>query len=266
MRFKSVVAMSAVRRVRIAHRLTADRRCAMRTLQKGHRLSKYDFPLHSHRANPHPRPLSRTSGRGEAFAYLPPQTRGKGQGWGTASSRWVLTFLCLLVNPVISADYPTRPIRLIVPQSPGGTTDYTARLIGPRLAERLGQGVVVDNRPGAGSLLGIDLAAKAAPDGYTMLLAATTLGIMPAMVKQLPFDPVKDFAPITTLAVYPNLIVVHPSVQATSIKELIALAKAQPGKLNFASGGSGTGTQLTAELFKSMAGIDIVHVIGRAHV
>ena len=152
----------------------------------------------------------------------------------------------------------------LVPQSPGGTTDYTARLIGPRLGERLGQAVVVDNRPGAGSMLGIDLAAKATPDGYTLLLAATTLGIMPAMMKpilqQLPFDPVQDFAPITTLAIYPNLIVVHPSLQAASIKELIALAKAKPGALNFASGGAGTGTHLTAELFKSMAAIDIVHV------
>ena len=178
-------------------------------------------------------------------------------GIGLLQLAW-LAFLASSATP--AADYPTRPIRLIVPQSPGGTTDYTARLIGPRLGERLGQAVVVDNRPGAGSMLGIDLAAKATPDGYTLLLAATTLGIMPAMMKHLPFDPVQDFAPITTLAIYPNLIVVHPSLQAASIKELIALAKAKPGALNFASGGAGTGTHLTAELFKSMAAIDIVHV------
>ena len=182
-------------------------------------------------------------------------------GIGLFQLAW-LAFLASSATP--AADYPTRPIRLIVPQSPGGTTDYTARLIGPRLGERLGQAVVVDNRPGAGSMLGIDLAAKATPDGYTLLLAATTLGIMPAMMKpilqQLPFDPAQDFAPITTLAIYPNLIVVHPSLQAASIKELIALAKAKPGELNFASGGAGTGTHLTAELFKSMTAIDIVHV------
>jgi tripartite-type tricarboxylate transporter receptor subunit TctC len=156
--------------------------------------------------------------------------------------------------------YPVRPIRLIVPQSPGGTTDFTARLIGPRLADRIGQPVVIDNRPGAGSLLGIDLAAKAAPDGYTLLLVASALSIMPSMHKQLPFDPVKDFAPVTTLTVYPNLVVVHPAVPAHSLKELIALAKAKAGTLNFASGGTGTGTQLTGELFASMAGISLVHV------
>ncbi len=156
--------------------------------------------------------------------------------------------------------YPVRPVRIIVPQSPGGTTDFTARLIGPKLGERFGQTVVIDNRPGAGSMLGIDLVAKSVADGYTLLVVASSLSIMPSMYKKLPFDAVKDLTPITTLAVYPNLVVVHPSVPANSIKELIAYAKAKPGALNFASGGAGTGTQLTAELFKSMAGIDMVHV------
>lgn len=156
--------------------------------------------------------------------------------------------------------YPARPVRIIVPQSPGGTTDFTARLIGPKLGERFGQTVVVDNRPGAGSMLGIELVTKAAADGYTLLVVASSLSIMPSVLKKLPFDPVKDLTPITTLAVYPNLVVVHPAVPATSIKELIAYAKAKPGALNFASGGTGTGTQLTAELFKSMAGIDMMHV------
>ncbi len=176
--------------------------------------------------------------------------------------RLVLALLWVVVGVAQAADtsYPVRPVRIIVPQSPGGTTDFTARLIGPKLSERFGQTVVVDNRPGAGSMLGIELVAKAAPDGYTLLVVASSLSIMPSMYKKLPFDAVKDLTPITTLAVYPNLVVVHPSVPANSIKELIAHAKAKPGALNFASGGAGTGTQLTAELFKSMAGIDMVHV------
>lgn len=159
-----------------------------------------------------------------------------------------------------AANYPSRPVRIVVPQSPGGTTDLTARLLAPRLSERFGQSVVVDNRPGAGSLVGTDLVAKAAPDGYTLLVVASSLAIMPSMYKSLPFDPVKDFAPITTLSLYPYLLLVHASVPAGNVKELIALAKAKPGYLNYASGGTGTGTQLGAELFKTMAGIEMVHV------
>jgi tripartite-type tricarboxylate transporter receptor subunit TctC len=164
--------------------------------------------------------------------------------------------------PAISADapWPQRPVRIVVPQSPGGLTDLTARLIGPRLAERLGQPVVVDNRPGAGSMVGTDLVAKAAPDGYTLVVVPSSITIIPSMYKQVPFDPLRDFAPITTLTSYPNLVVVPPSVPATSLKELIALAKAKPGALNYASGGAGTPTQLGPELFKAMAGLDIVHV------
>ena len=156
--------------------------------------------------------------------------------------------------------YPTRPIRVVVPQSPGGTTDFTARLIAPQLSERLGQALVVDNRAGAGSLVGTDLVAKSAPDGYTLLVVASSLCIIPSIYKKIPFDPVRDFAPVTTLSSYPNLVVVYPALPVNSLRELIALAKARPGTLNYASGGAGTGTQLGAELFKSVAGIDIVHV------
>lgn len=156
--------------------------------------------------------------------------------------------------------WPSRPLRIVVPQSAGGLTDLTARLIGPRLAERLGQPVIIDNRPGAGSMVGTDLVAKANPDGHTLLVVPSSITIIPSIYKQVPFDPVRDFAPITTLTSYPNLIVVHPSVAATSIRELIALAKAKPGMLNYASGGAGTPTQLGPELLKSMAGIDMVHV------
>ncbi len=157
-------------------------------------------------------------------------------------------------------NYPVRPIRLVVPQAPGGSTDFTARLVAPMLAERLGQSVVVDNRTGAGSLVGTDLVAKATPDGYTLLVVASSITINPSIYEKLPFDPVRDFAPVTMLSSFPSLAAVHPSLPANSVKELIALAKAKPGTLNFASGGTGTATHLGAELFKSMAGIDIIHV------
>jgi tripartite-type tricarboxylate transporter receptor subunit TctC len=156
--------------------------------------------------------------------------------------------------------WPVRPVRIIVPQSAGGQTDLTARLLGPQLTERLGQPMVIDNRPGAGSMLGTDMVAKAAPDGYTLLLLPSSLTIFPSVYKQVPFDPVRDFAPITMLTYYPNLVVVPPSLPVTSIRELIAMARAKPGALNFASGGTGTPTQLSGELLKSMAGVDMVHV------
>jgi len=166
----------------------------------------------------------------------------------------------LLSGTAAAQSYPSRPVRVVVPQSPGGTTDFTARLITPKLSERIGQPVVVDNRAGAGSLVGTDLVAKAVPDGYTLLVAASALTIIPSMYKKVPFDPVGDFAPISTLSWYPNVVVVHPSLPVNSIKELVALARARPGTLNYASGGTGTGTQLGALLFAAMAGIDLVHV------
>jgi tripartite-type tricarboxylate transporter receptor subunit TctC len=172
----------------------------------------------------------------------------------------LLVCIALTTTGALAADYPVRPIRIIVPQSPAGTTDFTARVIASQLSERLGQPVVVDNRAGAGSMVGTDLVAKAPPDGYTLLVAASALTIIPSMYKKVPFDPVRDFSPITTLSWYPNVVVVHPSLPVNSMKELIALAKAKPGTLNYASGGTGTGTQLGALLFASMAGISLVHV------
>jgi tripartite-type tricarboxylate transporter receptor subunit TctC len=153
-----------------------------------------------------------------------------------------------------------RPIRAIVPQSVGGANDQTARLIAPLLAERLGQSIVVDNRAGAGSLVGTELVALAPPDGYTLLVSPSALTINPSIYKKLPFDPIRDFAPVTTLSSYPNLLVVHPALAVNSVKDLIALAKAKPGTLNVASGGTGTGTHLGAEMFKSVTGVDVVHV------
>jgi tripartite-type tricarboxylate transporter receptor subunit TctC len=156
--------------------------------------------------------------------------------------------------------YPTKPVRIIVPQSPGASTDLTARLIAQRLNAALGQPFVVDNRPGAGSIVGTDLVAKAAPDGYTLLVVASSITLNPTLHKNLPFEPIRDFAPITQLSSFPNLLTVHPTLPVKTVKDLIALAKAKPGSLNYGSSGSATGTHLSAELFKYMTGIDMVHV------
>jgi tripartite-type tricarboxylate transporter receptor subunit TctC len=158
------------------------------------------------------------------------------------------------------APYPTKPVRLIVPQSPGASTDLTARLIAQKLSAAFGQTVVVDNRPGAGSIIGTDLVAKAAPDGYTLLVVASSITLNPSLHKNLPFDVVRDLAPITQLSAFPNLLTVHPALPVKTVKDLVALAKAKPGSLNYGSSGSATGTHLSAELFKYMTGIDMVHV------
>ena len=159
-----------------------------------------------------------------------------------------------------AADYPARPVRIVVPYPAGGPVDITARAIGPRLSAAVGQPVVIDNRGGAGSILGSDLVAKSAPDGYTLLLCTTANAINASLIPRLPYDMVKDFAPITMVAIITSVVVVHPSVAANSVKELIATAKARPGQLSYASTGNGTPTHLAGELFKSMAGVDIVHV------
>ena len=156
--------------------------------------------------------------------------------------------------------YPTKPIRVIIPQSAGGSTDLAARVVVQRLSDPLGQAIVVDNRPGAGSLNGTDLVAKAAPDGYTLLAVAASFTISPSLQSHLPFDPVKDFAPISRICAFPHILVVHPAVQAKSVKELIALAKAKPGQLNVATSGIGTSTHLAAELFMYMTGTKMTTV------
>lgn len=158
-------------------------------------------------------------------------------------------------------NYPTKTIRMVAPFPPGGTTDILARIAAQKLAEGLGQQVVVDNRPGAGGNIGTELVAKSPPDGYALLTApGSTLTIHPSLYAKLPFDPLRDFAPITILAAVPNLLVVHPSLPVKSVKELIALGKAKPGELNYASTGAGQSTHLSMELFKSMAGLKITHV------
>lgn len=161
---------------------------------------------------------------------------------------------------VMAQSYPVRAVRLVVPYAPGGGTDILARALAPRMSEALGQTLVVENRPGAGGNIGADAVAKAAPDGYTLVMAANTIAINAGLGK-LPFDPIKDFAPVTMLASAPMLLVVHPGVSAKSTTELIALAKANPARLNFSNPGNGTPQHLAEELFNRMAGIDIQHVV-----
>lgn len=156
--------------------------------------------------------------------------------------------------------YPSKPVRFIVPSAAGGGTDIIARAVAQKLSEALGQQFVVDNRPGAGQMIGIELAAKSPADGHTILMVASTLAINSIMYKKVPYDPVRDFAPITQAASLPNILVVHPSLPVKSVIELVDYARRQPGKLNFASAGIGTSPQMSIELLKSMTGIDMVHI------
>jgi tripartite-type tricarboxylate transporter receptor subunit TctC len=157
-------------------------------------------------------------------------------------------------------EWPARAVRFIIPFPPGGSNDIIGRLIGLHLGERLGKPFVIDNRSGAGGNLGIDLAAKSNPDGYTVLMISAAYAFGPSMYQKLPFDPVKSFTFVTKIGNGPNSLSVHPSMPVKTTKELIALAKAKPGQLNFASAGVGSSVHLASELFKSMAKIDVVHI------
>ena len=159
------------------------------------------------------------------------------------------------------AGYPARPIRLIVPFPPGGSTDILARALGEKLSQGLAQPVVIDNRPGAGGSIGAEAAARAAPDGYTLMMGHLgTLAVNPAIYKNLPYDPVKSFAPVSLMAIVPSVLVVNPSLPVASAAELIAYAKAHPGKLAYGSAGNGSTSHLTTEYFKLVTGTDILHV------
>lgn len=161
----------------------------------------------------------------------------------------------------LAQNYPTRPIRIIVVSTPGGSVDTMARAVGPKLAARWGQQVLVDNRPGAGGTIAAELVARAPPDGYTLIMGTiASFATNVSLHKSLPYDPVKDFAPITLVATQNLMLLVHPSVPAKSVKELVALAKKQPGNLSFASAGNGTGGHLSGELFKMLAQIDMLYV------
>jgi tripartite-type tricarboxylate transporter receptor subunit TctC len=167
---------------------------------------------------------------------------------------------CAQAAQPAASDYPTRPIRIIVPLAPGGGSDYTARYIGTRLSDRLAQPVIVDNRPGASGIQGTDLVAKANPDGYTLLLAYSTHAQSAQLFSKLPYDPLNDFAPVTIVIVTPLTMQLHPSVPAKTVKEFIAYAKQNEGKLNYGSSGPGSSPHLTTELFDSMAGIRMTHI------
>ena len=181
-------------------------------------------------------------------------------------SRILLAGALLAALPVAAfaqakTTYPTKPIRLIVAFAPGGSTDIIARLVGQKLSERLGQQVIIDNRGGAGGTIGTDIAAKSPADGYTLTMGTTSTHVIaPAIFPNVKYDPVKDFDSITLVASTPYLLVVHPGVKAKTLKDFVALAKSQPGKLNYASAGSGTTTQIAMEMLKLAAGIDLVHV------
>ena len=163
--------------------------------------------------------------------------------------------------PGLAQTYPSRPIRLIVPYAAGGGTDISARVIAQHMAESMGQPVIVDNKPGAGTLLGTTIVAKAAPDGYTLVYGSVTHTIAPSLYKEkMPFNALKDFTPITQVAIFPFLVLVNSSSTITSVKELISQAQNKPGKLNYASVGNGTGTNLSGEMFKLLTSTSLVHV------
>jgi tripartite-type tricarboxylate transporter receptor subunit TctC len=168
----------------------------------------------------------------------------------------------LLVLPAAAQAqaWPQKAVRIIVPQSPGGSTDAMARLLAARLGEALGQAVLIDNRPGAGSLVGTELAVRASPDGYTTLVVSSSITINPNMHAKLSFDPQRDLAPITQLSAFPNVLVANVALPVRNVQELLALARAKPGQLAYSSAGSGTGTHLSAELFKNLTGADLLHV------
>ncbi|HSQ05312.1 MAG TPA: tripartite tricarboxylate transporter substrate binding protein, partial [Burkholderiales bacterium] len=177
----------------------------------------------------------------------------------------VFCIACLVLSgvvmPTFAQNYPNRAVRIIAPFPPGGGLDIVARALGQKLALELKQPVVIDNRAGADGMIGSEQVARAAPDGYTLLVSSTgPMVINPALNATMPYDTVKDFAPITLVVVQPMFLVVHPSLPAKSVKELIALAKARPGQLNYASGGVGNGAHLAGEIFRSLTSIDIVHI------
>lgn len=159
-----------------------------------------------------------------------------------------------------AAAYPVRPVRVIVPLAPGGGSDIVARIAAAALGEAWGQTIVVDNRPGAGSVVGTSIAAKAAPDGHTLLVSSSSLAISPALYKDLPYDLRRDFMPVSLLASQPSVLAVHASVQAATVRELQALAKSQPGRLAYGSAGAGSATHLGSELFRLAAGIELLHI------
>ena len=178
----------------------------------------------------------------------------------TRRSALLGTVALTATGPAGAQSFPSKPVRIVVPYPPGGGADTTARLIGPKLQEALGETVVVDNRPGAGGMIGDDTVAKAPPDGHTLLIGAFAHAVNPALYPKMPFKTPDDFAPISLLVTVPELLVITPSHPAKNVAELVAMAKAEPGKLSYASSGNGSAQHLAAELFKLRTGTDIQHV------
>ena len=175
-------------------------------------------------------------------------------------SLWAAAAVLSLTPLAHAQSYPSRPIRIVVPFSPGGAADVPARILGQKLSETLGQQIIIDNRPGAGSTIGAELVAKAAPDGYTLLFLTNTHFVSAALYKKLAYDALNDFVPITEIGNAPNVLVVHPSLPARSVKELIALARSMPGKIDYASSGNGSSQHLFGALFLSMTGTNMMHI------
>lgn len=168
--------------------------------------------------------------------------------------------LALAATQAGAAEFPTRPVRFVVASTPGGALDVLSRLVGPKLTEKWGQPIVIDNRAGAGGIIGTEIVAKSSPDGYNLLVIAQGFTANPFLYKKLPYETPKDFAPVTILAYGPNVLVVHPTLKVNSVKELIAQAKERPGKINYAISGAGTNSHLAAEMFKRVTGVDMVAI------
>ncbi len=190
-----------------------------------------------------------------------PRTATPPRHWLHLACALLVTAIGWTPGPLIAQGYPSRPVKLVVPFPPGGSLDFTGRLIAQRLTEMWGQSVVVENKPGAGGNIGADLVAKSAPDGYTILMGAlSTHAVNPSLYKTMPYDAVRDFAPITLIATTPNVLVVNANSPVNNVKEFIAYTKANPGKLSFGSGSIGSGGHLAGELYKVETGTDAVHV------
>ena len=176
--------------------------------------------------------------------------------------RWasLAVVFCLVAVPAAAQEYPTRTVRIVVPSPPGGGTDIVGRVLAQHFSKSLGQSFVVENKPGAGNMIGIEAVARSAPDGYTLLMVPATLALNSVLYKKVPYHPIRDFAPITLAATAPLVLIVNPSVPAQSLAEFVAYAKRQPGKMSYGTAGIGTAPHLCMELLKSMAGIDLVHI------
>jgi tripartite-type tricarboxylate transporter receptor subunit TctC len=174
--------------------------------------------------------------------------------------RFVWVALLFSMSGALAQQYPSRPVRIIVPQSPGASTDITARLVAQGLNEAFKQPVIVDNRPGSSGIAGTEMVARAAPDGYTLMVVASSFSINPALDRKLPYDSIRDFTTVTQLSKFPNMLAAHPSTPVKTLQDVITLAKAKPGQVTYASAGVATGTHMTAELLRYMTKIDLLHV------